>query len=77
MFSSFAPGGVFSSDYMNKNVFNNAQNAVNKAKAEIEKVSSNEMMKTAKDSLFQKFSSKDPTKNVIPKSTALRTKPFN
>ena len=77
VFSSFAPGAVFSSDYMNKNVFNNAQNAVNKAKAEMEKVSSNEMMKTAKDSLFQKFSSKDPTKNVIPKSTALRTKPFN
>ena len=36
----------------------------------------NESLKVIKDSLFQKFSNKDQTKNTIPKNTAARTKAF-
>ena len=74
VFSSFTPEGVFSSDYMNKNINGNV-GSTNKQKNELEK-NTTEMMKTIKDPLFQKFSSKDPSKVAIPKYSTIRTKPF-
>ena len=74
VFSSFTPEGVFSSDYMNKNINGNV-GSTNKQKNELEK-NTTEMMKTIKDPLFQKFSSKDTSKVAIPKYSTIRTKPF-
>ena len=68
LYSQFAN---FNSNYMN--MFDK-KNSV-KMKEQSENVN-NESLKVIKDSLFQKFSNKDQTKNTIPKNTAARTKAF-
>ena len=68
LYSQFAN---FNSNYTN--MFDK-KNSV-KMKEQSENVN-NESLKVIKDSLFQKFSNKDQTKNTIPKNTAARTKAF-
>ena len=60
-------------DYLVKHLRNKFKNEMNWIKAEYEKA---EFYKTAKDSLFHKFSAKDSSKGNIPKGAIARTKGF-
>ena len=63
----------FANDYKNGNLLSVIKGEVDKAKLELERT---ELYKTAKDALFQKFSNKEPPKNLIPKAAVARSKAF-